>query len=224
MNSFTFKGISSLIYPELIVQELPPITSAEMRFDKTEIDGKDGAIFTELGLSNYYKTMSIGLVDASHLDTIIAWLKGTGVVIFSNEPDKYYNARIYGQIDYSRLGRFKTALVTFIVEPYKYKLGETLTQLLTVTNQGNVPSKPYIKITGSGTVTLKVNAITICTLTIGSLGYLELDSETEECYLGGTLKNRLMNGKFPIFQIGTNVISTTGTVTKVETLVRSRFI
>ena len=43
--------------------------------------------------SNYYKTMSIGLVNADHLDTIIAWLKGTGVVIFSNEADKYYNAK-----------------------------------------------------------------------------------------------------------------------------------
>ena len=59
-----------------------------------------------------------------HIDEIIEYFNSSGVVTFSNEPDKYYKYSIYEQIDFERLIRFKTAEVTLHVQPFKYSLLE----------------------------------------------------------------------------------------------------
>lgn len=136
MNSIIWKGIPSTDIQGLLICELPPITKPEMRTRETEIDGKDGSIIEELGYAPYTKTMKIGLHSIYNIDKVIKYFTGEGDVIFSNEPDRVYHARITEQIDFTRLLRYRQATVKFTVQPYKYKRNEYMVETQTATASG----------------------------------------------------------------------------------------
>lgn len=125
MNYVIINGVNSNTIPGLLIQSLPPISKPLMRTEVVEIDGRDGDIVYDLGYSAYDKQISIGLHGNFDIDQVIKFFTGKGTVIFSNEPDKYYNFQIINQIDYQRLLRYRTATVTMHVQPYKYAVGET---------------------------------------------------------------------------------------------------
>lgn len=120
MNMITLNGVQSTDCKGLLIQSLPPISKPLMRTQVEEIDGRDGDIVTKLGYSAYDKEVTIGLYGDYNVDDVISYFDSEGTVIFSNEPDKYYNYQIIEQIDFERLIRFKTATVTFHVQPFKY--------------------------------------------------------------------------------------------------------
>ena len=120
MNRVTLNGIKSNTVKGLLIQSLPPISKPLIRTEIEEIDGRDGDGVTKLGYSAYDKEMSIGLFGDYNVDDVIQFFDSEGEVIFSNEPDKYYNYQIIEQIDFERLIRFKTADVVFHVQPFKY--------------------------------------------------------------------------------------------------------
>ncbi len=117
-------GVSSDTITGLLIQSLPPISLPMMRTETEEIDGRDGDIVTNLGYSAYDKQITIGLHGEYDINQVIKYFSGSGTVIFSNEPDKYYNFQIMAQVDYAKLRKYKTATVTFHTQPYKYKVGE----------------------------------------------------------------------------------------------------
>lgn len=125
MNYIVLNGVKSTTVKGLIIQSLPPITKPLMRTQIDEIDGRDGDIVTTLGYSAYDKDIEIGLYGNFNIDSVISFFNSSGTVIFSNEPDKYYNYAIYAQIDYEKLIRFRTATVTMHVQPFKYSATET---------------------------------------------------------------------------------------------------
>lgn len=125
LNEIILNGKSSGLLQGLIIQSLPPITKPKIRTSIEEIDGRDGDIVTKLGYSAYDKTFTIGLSYNYNIDDIISYFNSEGTVIFSNEPDKYYNYQILDEIDFERLLRFKTANVTMHVQPFKYSNIET---------------------------------------------------------------------------------------------------
>lgn len=231
-NYVIFKGINSNTYSNLIISELPCISKPELRVETTEIDGKDGDIIDELGYASYDKTLKIGLTSSNNIDNIIKFFSGSGDIVFSNEPDKYYKAYIYEQIDYERLLRFKEADVTIHVQPFKYLLNEedvvlniTNQTSLTVNNQGLEKSKPILKLYGSGTITISLNGLTAFTVTIDEDDdYIVIDSMEEEAYNDTELKNRNMSGEFPLLESGNNTISWTGSLTKIEVTLNSRWL
>lgn len=124
MNKIIWKDIDSTTIKGLIISELPPITKPKMRVQETKVDGVDGSIIEELGYESYDKTIIIGLSYNYDIDEVIKYFSGEGNVVFSNEPNKYYKARIIDKIDYDRLLRFKTAKVKFRVQPFKYEYQE----------------------------------------------------------------------------------------------------
>lgn len=228
MNKIIWKGVDSSTIEGLMICELPPITKPKMRVQETTIDGVDGSIIEELGYESYDKSLKIGLTYNFDVDKIIKYFTGEGQVVFSNESDKYYNAKIIDQIDYERLLRFKEATVKFRVQPFKYKLNEsttTLTQSGKVINTGLEYSKPIMKITGSGTVEILVNGLVIFTYTFPeNETEVIIDSEKEDAYLGTALKNRNMTGEFPRLLDGENTISWSGNVTSIVVEPKSRWL
>lgn len=136
MNSITWKGVSSTTIDGLLICELPSISKPQMRIKETVIDGRDGSFVEELGYSSYNKSVLIGLHGEYDINKIIKYFTGEGDLVFSNEPDKVYKAKIVASIDFQRLVRYRTASVTFLVQPYKYKKDEAMKETEVVTTSG----------------------------------------------------------------------------------------
>ena len=228
MNYIIWNNRDSTTIDGLIICELPPITKPQMRVVETAVDGVDGSVIEELGYESYDKTIAIGLKAGSDIDSIMEYFTGNGDIVFSNEPNKVYKARIIQRIDYTRLLRYRMATVTFRVQPFKYAYKEEEevgTSSITVTNGGNCIAKPIITITGSGTVTLKVNDSPVCQYTFPSGDTtVTIDSEKQDAYYGSTLKNRNMVGEFPYLAKGYNTISCDGSVSKISIKRYSRWL
>ena len=231
MSYFVFKNIDSRDVKGIIVSELPPITKPKMRVRIDTIDGKDGSETVNLGFEAYTKILKIGLSKGYDIDNIIAWLQGEGNIQFSNEPEKYYRVKIFDQIDYEKLLRFRTAEVKLYTQPFKYSATERLKTLsvsgLTtaeVRNAGNYFSKPQVTFTGTGTVNISVNGVQKCVLDLGTGDSITLDADKQEAYTGAVLKNRKMDGNFITLDVGKNTITWTGNLSKIEILHYSRWL
>lgn len=141
------------------------------------------------------------------------------------------------ETDYYRMGRFvggtkvKPALdgtagafeLEFDCKPQRFlKSGETVisrTSAGSISNPTLFPAKPLIKITGSGNVTLTVGTYTVTISGISS--YINLDCEDQDAYKTAAEnennKVTLPAGQgYPVLVPGSNAISWTGTVTRVE--------
>lgn len=232
MEKIIWKGIDSNTIPGLIICELPPITKPKMKTSIIKIDGRDGDIVEELGYESYTKNISIGLARNYKIDEVIKYFTGTGTLELSNEPNKIYNCKIIDKIDYEKLLRFKKAIVKFHTQPFKYLKNETIVEQtittqtsINVENIGLEISKPIITLEGTGTIEISINNKTI-------FKYIFPDNETkvvidsieEEAYLEGVYKNRNMLGEFPKLQVGKNIITWTGTITKIKIEPKSRWL
>lgn len=232
MNYFTFikngTAYDSRDYPDLIVSELPPITTPPKRHEIIYIDGVDGGIVQERGYGTYEKTMLISLRRTIDIDEITSLLSGSGEIEFSNELGKLYRVTILNQIDYTRLGRYRTASVTFLTQPYKYLKDEPTIDTstlgsLTIKNQGNTTAYPLITLTGANSVTLTMGAEYMEINLPGDDGIV--DCEKQNLYVAGGIRNSHFSGSF--FSLppkSTNTIVVSGTAYIISISPRSRFI
>ena len=233
MNYFIFRGINSNSIKGLIVQELPQIVKAKKRFNKTEIEGLDGDILEELGYEAYDKTIKIGITKECDIDELINWLDGSGQLILSNEPTKYYNVEIVDSINFERLLRYKTATIKLHTQPFKYlvneeNLAEEIEEQTTVNieNKGYIDSKPIITIYGTGNIQINLNNNKVFSVDMKDDEYITIDTIKEDAYKGVVLKNRQMIGDFNNIRLqpGQNTITWTGNLTKIEIEPKSRWL
>ena len=232
-NYIELNGSNSQTISGLLIQELPPITKPKMRATIEEIDGKSGDIITELGYSAYDKSVSIGLYGDYDINQVIEYFNSSGQVTFSNEDDKFYNYTILSQIDFNRLIRFRTATVKFHVQPFKYSLTDnskiykiTNQTSISISNAGNIYSKPVLTIKGSGDLGIYLNNVQIFAIALGDIGQIVIDTNNMNAYLGSTLLNRIVTGDYNNFQLksGSNTISWSGTITQIQIDNYSRWI
>ena len=154
MNTIFWKGVSSTTIDGLLICELPPISKPPMRVKETIIDGRDGSTIEDLGYAPYDKAVTIGLRGNFNINKVIKYFTGEGEIIFSNEPDKVYTAKVISQIDYNRLLRFRKAVVKFRVQPFKHKYNEAYKETQTATATGT-----SIVVTDSAEANLKAFSI-----------------------------------------------------------------
>lgn len=232
MTKIIWKNIDSETIPGLIITNIPPITKPKMKTSITKIDGRDGDIIEELGYESYTKSIGIGLARNYDIDRVMKYFTGAGELIISDESDKVYKAQIIEKIDYERLIRFKTAVVKFYTQPYKYLKDEKSIILdinnetsLKITNVGLEKSKPIITLEGTETVEISLNGFNLFKYVFPeNETKVVIDSLEEEAYLDNVLKNRNMLGNFPIFEVGENTISWSGNLTKISIEPKSRWL
>ncbi|KHO39116.1 transporter [Clostridium tetani] len=224
-TGFVWRGIHSN-EKGLKIISLPNITTPEKREEKIIIPGRDG--YLTQSDESYEGEVKPVEFDIKHdnFDDIKTWLNGSGEVIFSNEPDRYYKARIINKLDLARvLEKFHSGIIQFDCQPFGYDLNNDLIIIdkpISIYNEGTYESQPYLKIFATGDITLSINNKVI--KFTGIQDYIELDSELMECYKGTANCNNKMIGEFPILKVGENKISWIGNVSKIEITPRWRCI
>ena len=229
-------GIDSRTITGLLISSLAPISKPQVRTQVETIDGRSGDIVTPLGYSAYDKVIKIGLTYNYNIDNIIEYFNSSGVVVFSNEPDKYYQFAIYEQIDFEKLIRFKTSEVVLHVQPFKFSLLEQKQEFaisedpasLSIYNAGNIYSRPIMSITATGSVTFALNGSDILVIEFGETAQTiiinceELNAYDEQ----NILLNRLVTGNYDNIKLnkGSNEIGLTGTVSSITINKYSRWI
>ena len=229
-------GVSSQSIQGLLISELAPISKPQVRTQVETIDGRSGDIVTPLGYAAYDKEIKIGLTRNYDIDEIIAYFNSDGVVIFSNEPTKYYRYAIYEQIDFERLINFKKAEVTLHVQPFKLSTLEAEKTFnissspaeLKIRNSGNIYSRPTLTIVGSGVVTVSLNGSQILSIELGDTEQtIIINAEAMNAYsVDKTLLNRLVSGDYDKIklEVGQNTIGISGNVSSVKVNYYSRWI
>lgn len=88
---------------------------------------------------------------------------------------------------------------------------------ISLTNRGNVVSRPTVTVYGSGNVELAINAITVLSFSIDD-GYITIDADEMNAYRGDALMNRHVTGDYADLRlnVGENVLSWNGDVTGIK--------
>lgn len=225
-TGFSWNGIDA-ITKGIITEKLPSRDSAMPRVNKVSVPGRDGFLtIDEKCFEPIVKTVEFHCDGKVSLDNIKEWLTGNGEIIFENEPDRYYKASILNQISFTDIiPKVQKGIIIFDCQPFGYLItGKTTVTISatnsTIVNPGNYYSEPYIKLYGSGNVALTVNGTTTVINNVSS--YVEIDTELDQFYKGTTSMEGNVVGNCPTFQVGSNTIAWTGTVTKLEIIPRWR--
>lgn len=176
MIGFTFRNIHSSTFG-IGVRSVDRSLIPELRRNEFTIPGRHGTI--DFGLNTYEKRpiqVSIGLLKNADWEALRAnarevarWLSGKGYLVFDDEPDKAYDAVVYGYVGIEQLELLPTGLltVTFECQPFAESLEY---------RQVNIPSiteKPYnIVANVAGT------AETCCIITVKNIGDSNIEGIT----------------------------------------------
>lgn len=204
----------------MYVLEQPPPTIPNERVTYTDVPGRSGSL-TTLEDEDVYEDITLAaecmVSDPMRIPEIAAWLKGGGKVTFANREGGFYYARISNQIPFEKILRgnpHRRFSVNFRCKPFWY---QNQVPPITVTassyilnNPGSVYSEPTITVYGSGDMTLIINDTFVELSEIADK--ITINSEIQEAYSDDTLVNELMNGDFPRFKPGNNLISWSGDV------------
>lgn len=226
MRSFTFNSKKSSDLG-LIVEKATINKTPARPYDLQKIPGRAGMLIVNSSideLENVEITYTVGCKDiAANRDAIAECLFGApsyAKLIDSSETDCYRLAVCTSGQDWDeQILNFGTAKLVFSCKPFRFLTsGDTKTTLTAagqITNPTAYSSLPYIKITGSGNITLSIGGQAFPFLNIGS--YIECDSDLQMVYTDASGKSDRANfDTFPELVPGDNTVSWTGTVSKVE--------
>lgn len=228
---FSWRGIDSRTQ-RIIVNEYPAIMRAKERTTPIIVPGRPGSLTLTEGVDVYETIARVclcTLTPQADIQSLVAWLRGAGDVVFGNEPGYAYEARIDGQISLDKLIRkWRTFAVPFVCQPFKKNAEPERDLILTaagsVWNPGQVASHPLVLVEGSGNITIKVNGRE--TAITGLSGAIRIDSELGMA-MNTTITENLSEqvaGVWPVLDVGKNNISWTGSVTRLTITPRWRWL
>ena len=199
-----------------------PIVRPEERVQHIEIPGRSGDLTLlegEYVYNSYIQTATIQVKGGFHVRDVFRWLRGSGYVTFSGEPDRRQPARIIGAVTLDKHSHnidTWVGEVQFYCQPLKEKLIEeqvTITGAQDVYNYGDVISRPRFAVVASdSTIVLTVGARSI-SMTDATSGVVYIfDSETMEVTdnLGTTQLTMHTVGSFPLLDIGATYVTGSG--------------
>ncbi|MBQ6595313.1 MAG: hypothetical protein IJH78_06640 [Clostridia bacterium] len=133
-----------------------------------EVSGRDGDVFiTDGSYGTVEVTQEFAIRDIAQAPTVHDWLRGAGLLRFSDEPDLAYEARVKSLKAEPAAGRLmgRRYSCRFICQPFRYQYPPagaiTLTSPGSVFNPGTAPALPRITITGTGDFSVTIGGETI---------------------------------------------------------------
>lgn len=224
---FVYNGVSSKQF-NIGIKTAPIRTIPERRVNTIEVPFRDGSFTLDTGTYGTFtidfECLVVGSFTPQHIRKIKRWLSEPfGKLQVSDELELEYEAKMINKVDFEELvdntGSF---LVTFECQPYgHYRQGLCLHSVSNNTeihNETDTIALPYMKIYGSGDITVTLNGEPITFKGVSE--YIEVDSELMECFKDNSLLNDKMIGNFPIFRVGVNTI--VSNASKIDILPRWR--
>lgn len=233
-NYFIFNGQSSLELG-IRIKNKNTYSSAKRDLSLVSIPGRDGDLINSNKRFNNATVSYTCYLPAKSIAELAAKIRNVKKWLFV-DSDSYHELTDSYDSTFMRYAIFNSKLdiadeariigtftITFSCQPFRYLISsldaEEITSGSVLYNPFPFASKPYLKITGSGNITLSISNSTGTKLfTFKNVsGYVECDSELMNVYKDTTLKNNdFQADDFPKLAYGDNTISWTGTVTKVE--------
>lgn len=205
---FKFKGISSEEMQVVIEEEEHFIARAAKRYEMTEIEGKDGAQFDELGYSVVERPILVQCLNISKMDDILEWLDGEGEFEYKNRKTI---ARFYAEAAPERKACIRIIDTTFIRDPFWLKAEDEFAIVTDIVeNEGNIVSRPIVR--------LEKNNEEILDISIGNVrfqynfnedSYVEIDCKEKKALYNNLNRNRqlIIGYNYPSLNKGNNLIT-----------------
>lgn len=215
----------------IVVVELPSITIPKQRAEEETVLGMDGVLTITDG--TYEPTIKQCKVyyTGENIDGLCNYLKD-GPVIFSNLPDRYYNAKIVSEIPINYLcknndyGSWYEFTISFRCQPFGYSTdNETLiitSKNSELYNYCSYYSKPVITIYGSGDINLFIGDTQITLKDVDE--YITINTVKMRTYKDTQRQNYKKIGNFPNLNPGSNNITWDGNVSKIEIIPNFRYL
>ena len=200
-----------------------PIVRPEERVKHVQVAGRSGDLTQTEGnqiYNSYIQTASIHVTGWQTVREVFNWLKGSGYVTFSGEPDRMQEARIIGAVTLNKHSKNMdvwSGEVQFYCQPMKQKLYQDTTEITSsgslIVNHGDVDEKPLILMTARGTsaaIDAGGRRLTVTGLTASSKYWIDSAGMeiTNEGMSSSLLKKA--SGDFPVFAPGTNTVLGSG--------------
>lgn len=232
----------------VVVRALPPLVRPTERITQVTVPGRHGKLIMTEGdeptYDNYTKTVDCYIRPDVDIAELLNWLRGSGKVIFSNDPEYAYSARIYSEISLEKIMRghqHRAFSLSFLCDPCKEQAipDPAVSMALvdsnnndltsgTLYNPGNIPARPLITVTVEGTLTLTVNDVefTVTDTNNGASATIKIDCDAEMATNADGTANltSYTYGYFPTLVPGLNTIEWDGDLTALTILPRWRWV
>lgn len=229
IGAFTYKGIKSAEF-KIVSKSIDRSLLPRRRVNKVEIPGKDGAI--DLGENTYENRqikVHIAFREKDHpllrkkAREIASWLSSERYekLVFEDEPDKYYLARIYNDISFTNWFKVGEADLIFDCKPFAYSEERHITvdnitswREVEIENNGTYKTFPLIEITGTAdSITFASNGGSFAVSNISQRTII--DCEKQLCYTFDGLNQKVnklkdFTGKFIVLEPGSLKIMVSG--------------
>ena len=224
---FTFDGVKSSTYG-VWINGGGTFNAAARRYKEYVIPGRNGSLTIDEGafeeIEHIYPAF-IASSFSSNIETFRNLLMSK--VGYCRLTDTFHTGEFYRAKYMSGLeadvvpggvaGSFE---LKFKRDPRRFLLtGETATTITsstgTISNPTLFDSKPLIRVTGYGTLTVGSDVVTIA----NTYAYVDIDSELQDCYHGADNANpqvTFQSNNFPVLKPGTNNIAISGNITSVK--------
>lgn len=240
---FSFKGIRN-DDPSLDVRMIAPPTRPHpaRKGELIDVPGVNGKLFQDEGVfDRILVTLPCATTDNSNIDAISGWLSGEGDLVFGDEPERAYHARITKEFSRSnRMPRLRgqSFNITFDCEPFRYNVhpeadADVYTSGEIITNPGTWPSAPLIYVqfkdgsTGDGTLMIGGNTLIFSDV----FNHIFVDCDAKIAYTGdGSAASPMMlatqhvTGAWPVIKPGNDFVTFDGDIEKVVITPRWRWL
>lgn len=203
---FKFKGITNQEMG-VFAKEENFLGKAPINYEEIQIDGRDGQDIIPMNYNNFISNLNNVVLMKDNIDEVLGWLNGKGELEYNGRVTNIQFLETYGLNTMKR-----PTSISFVRDPFWYKKDDSfVTATSSITNDGNVPSKPIIKLT-KGTIEkneFRVNGVQfIYTFPIGE-EYVEIDCKEMNAFYDGFYRNNNLEigFDFPALDIGENTVS-----------------
>ena len=227
MSTITFKNVVSSDIGIMVNRVVVPPSSVE-DYQMISIPGRQEPLRSNLTTSPPIQIeVEATIVEDNVLRQIYSTFQGTGKLIRSTEPDKYYNASAQ-VITPENIARYMHKITLgFECMPFAYAVSNDPVELeisgsaASIEIGGSYYCQPIYQITGSGDITLSVNSASLFTL-YNVDGYVTVDTALMMCHKNGL--HVKSSGKLPLLSPGTNMLFWSSNATAVEVIKNERWL